>query len=363
MKVGILTFHAAHNYGAMLQAYATQHAVRQLGHDANVIDYHPPSAARNNRVYKWKDSPRHWLKNGALALHHNEWSRRYNRFETFKSEELRLSRHYASLQAITAAPPEFDAYIAGSDQVWNSERGISPVWLLHFVREGRKIAYGPSFGSETVPAAQEAVFQRYLPTFDALSCREEQGCALIRDMTGLQAEQVVDPTLLLTIDKWNAVASPAEIAQPYLLVYCMEFTPAFRMLVDKIARALGLYVVSIAGGAINRLGAVDRVIRDAGPGEFVALFKNASFVCTNSFHGTAFSINFSKNFVALPHSTRNSRLSSLLALTSLQHRQLTRPDEVDAWSAEQWLIDYSTVLPLLRDKVDQSKYFLQEALS
>lgn len=362
MKAGILTIHAAHNYGAMLQAYALKKAVDKLGHKAHIIDFCPKSLCKRNRKVNWTSSLRQWAKNFVFMLHGMEWKRRYDRYEQFKNQLFGLTERYESALALEQTPPDFDVYVTGSDQVWNAERGINPVWLLDFVKSGHKVAYAPSFGTGSIDPRYWDVFRKYLPLYDALSCRESRGVEMIREMTGLNAEHVLDPTLLLSAEEWGQVSVPPTVKRPYLLVYCMEESPEFMKLVPKVADRTGLPVVVISGSALNQFKCASRVIRDAGPAEFLGLFQHAAMICTNSFHGTAFAINFRRNFFSIPHTTRNSRLSSLLKLTGLERRQLTRADELDRWSDQDFHLDYEPVEAVLQQQIDHSLEFLKNAL-
>jgi len=363
MKVGVFTFHASHNYGAMLQTYALKKSIEKLGHSTHVIDFFPRHVEQMNKKFKRVINARQLVKNGLYLLQAREWIQRYKRYENFKNDYFNLTQRFFCARELEENLPKFDAYIAGSDQVWNAERGIDPVWLLDFVARGRKIAYAPSFGADHVVESAVPLFQKYLPTFAALSCRELQGVEMIRQMTGLEATHVLDPTLLLTKGKWDEVGVAPAFKHPYILVYCLEESPSFMELVPIVSKRTGLDVVVIGYGFINRFKGAKRVIRDAGPAEFVGLFSNADMVCTNSFHGTAFSIIFEKPFFSVPHTTRNSRIAGLLKVTGLECRQCQHPQEVLALSEDELGLDYSSVSPKLLESVQGSISFLKHALS
>ena len=363
MKVGILTFHASHNYGAMLQAYALEAAVNVLGHEGHIIDFCPAVVRYGNCQINWTWSPRQFAKNMMFLLYATEWKRKYDRFEQFKDRFFDLTEHFESDADLARNPPGFDAYITGSDQVWNTERGLNPVWLLNFVKNGRKIAYAPSFGTDEVSPRYYQVFRKHLALFYALSCREWQGTELIRQMAGLSAEHVLDPTLLLSAEQWGEIGVEPAIKKPYLLVYCLEESPEFMKLVPLVAGRTGLQVVLMSMAAVNRFRCAKIVIRDAGPAEFLGFFRNAAMICTNSFHGTVFSINFRKNFVSVPHTTRNSRLHSLLKLVGLEHRQLASAEDLNKWSDHDYKINYKPVEVILQSRIDFSMKYLKNALA
>lgn len=365
MKVGILTFHAYHHYGAMLQAYAVQKAVLKLGHEAQIIDLYTKEVRQWNRSIKWVWTLRRIVKNMLLLVRFGAADQcRAKRYELFREKYFRLTRGYKSESALRMAPPIFDAYVVGSDQVWNCERGIESVWLFDFVKTGRRISYAPSFGTDRVDSQYHDVFRRYLPTFDSLSCREGRGVEMIREMTGLVVEQVLDPTLLLSAEEWSSLSERPEIPEPYLLVYCLAESPEFMDLVVRMSQRTGLRPVFISKHDSGRLSG-HRVIRvrNAGPSEFLGLFKNADMVCTNSFHGIAFSINFRKNFFALKLASRNVRIEGLLKLLGLENRQLNSAVDFERLTANDLTINYDRVKVKLQEAVDASVGYLKKALS
>lgn len=360
MKVGILTFCAVHNYGAILQAYALQEAVNMLGHKGYIINLCPAKVRDQNR-FACPCGPKRSVKVVARFLHAAEWNRQYERFEQFRNRFLNLTEHFENAIDLERKPPVFDAYIAGSDQVWNTEHGIEPVWLLNFVKEGKKIAYAPSFGTDSIKTCYHEVFQKYLPLFDALSGRERSGIEIIQQLTGLSAQHVLDPIFLPPEGMWEKISVESTIKGPYLLVYG-DRSPEFIKLVPRVAARTGLQVVIINRGIVNYFGCANRVIRDAGPAEFLGLFRNAAMVCTDRFHGLAFSIRFKRDFFCVPHKMRNARSIDLLRLLGLEYRQLTRSEELDKWGDRDLHIDYKTVGTLLEREKEDSMDYLKRAL-
>jgi hypothetical protein len=289
--------------------------------------------------------------------------RRAKRYELFRAKRFNLTECYESEELLTRCPPRFDAYVVGSDQVWNCEQGINPVWLLNFVQSGRRTAYAPSFGTASVDESAREIFCRHLPKFDALSCREDSGVEMIRSMTGLQAEQVLDPTLLLPAEEWSTISKDPKIKHPYLLVYCLAESPEFMRVVAGLVEKTGLCPVFISKHDCGRFCGQKVIrVRDAGPAEFLGLFKNATLVCTNSFHGVAFSINFRKTFFSLRLESRNTRLESLLKLLGLEGRLLNCAADLDRFEAGRWDVDYGPVQDRLQKAADRSRDYLRNAL-
>lgn len=370
MNVGIITIHNHHNYGAMLQAFALNYAVRQLGHQCQTIDC--AIDAGGGRQVKWSKHLGAQITGMYNACRFNANRRHDKRFRNFGKQNIPLTGHsYECLEQLVEDPPYFDAYITGSDQVWRPSllsRNIGDVFHLCFVSPelSKLISYAPSFGVTHIPEHYRERIGRYLKRYHALSVREKRGQKIIFELTGRKASQVLDPTLLLSSEEYNRILLHPSISDPYILVYPMELgnDMAFLKLVKAVKKKLRLPVVCVfpLNYDFRWLLVADKIILDAGPSEFLGLFRNASFICTNSFHGTAFSILFKKNFLGVPHSSSNSRIHTLLELTGLLGRQLK---DIKTQVIEDVLtsrIDYGTVEPKLQASIDHSRSFLKRAI-
>ena len=151
MRTGLITFHFAHHYGAQLQAYATMRSIQALGAQCEIIDYRLPHTTRTNQLFKRSGALRDMVSDAHTALHYAAFRRRFDRFEAFVAQEMTLSpKRYTTFDQLEADAPEYDVYVAGSDQIWNpyifQDKQFDPAFLLAFVREGRRIAYAPSLG-------------------------------------------------------------------------------------------------------------------------------------------------------------------------------------------------------------------------
>jgi len=340
-----------------------------MGHQCQVIDFRPE--VDTSRSFVLPRNPLQ-LPNALLWLFFGRDHRLYNkRFEEFISKYLPLTEQcYRSALALRENPPHFDTYVCGSDQIWhplllNREFGLP--FLLDFVPAGsRRVAYAPSFGVSEIPEQYRAKMAERLIRFDALSVRESVGQTIVRELINRPAEHVLDPTLLLQAEDYYRIAVEPKNKKDFVLVYPMEFGKdnVFLRLV-KMARAqLKLpFVFVFHGGYSNRwLSFADQVRFDAGPREFLGLLKQASFVLTNSFHGTAFSILFGKPFLGAPHSATNARISSLLELLELGHRQLVYPEIIVEKPELLEKCDYSRAHQLLQIEVERSLEYLRNAL-
>lgn len=364
-KAGLITFHFAHHYGAQLQAYATMRAVEQLGMACEIIDYRLPHTTRTNRLFQPGGGPRTVLLNGHTLLHYPALRRRFHRFEDFVAATMKLSpRRYESLEALRAAPPDYDVYLSGSDQIWNpyifADRRFDGAFFLDFTA-GKKIAYAPSLGAEGFTEDQMRALQGYLSSYAALSAREARGRDLLERAAGRAVEPVLDPTLLLDGADWSALAAPPE-PSPYILCYFISDYAALSPALEAVRRASGLKVVQLAGMR-RKIPGADRVVLDAGPREFLGLFQNAAFVVTNSFHGTVFALQFEKPFLAgvSPRELKRpeqSRIYNLLQTGGLTERIVGLP-ESGAWDRP---VDYGQVKARMRPAVEASKAYLRRNL-
>lgn len=366
-SVGIITFHRAPNFGAALQAFALQRTIMNLGHACAIIDYASVLNCSSYELFNFRPSRSNFKRNVRTLRKLCSHLMLRIRFSNFRSQHLRLTKTYHSSIELTQESLGFDTYITGSDQVWNpqmmDERCL-PAYYLDFVKSGRRVAYAPSFGVSEIPQARRDMTAACLRRFDFLSAREDTGCKIIRELTGREAAHVLDPTLLLSNAEYDKVASLPAYRQPFILLYPMEASEELCRLASKLRDYLKLPLVAIVPIYHDPLtfSFADRVVFDAGPSEFLGWVKMAAFVCTNSFHGTVFSIINQKNFISLAHSTLNSRSNSLLKLVGLLPRQMTSSKHFQANDPLLDPINYAPVNLQLRRAIDESLQYLKSAL-
>jgi hypothetical protein len=363
MKIGILTFFRS-NYGAILQAYALQQTLVELGHSAVLIDY-PGQAEKTKDLFLPWLSLKGFILNFFTVLRYQQLLKRRENIQAFRRRFLHVSaKRYHSGMDLENGWADFDAFVTGSDQVWHprSDNDLNRSYFLGFVNQNQaiKISYAPSFGVSSVSESFRREIGNWVNDIPHLSVREETGRAIIEQMSGRSASVVLDPTLLLDRGQWNPVIVPPVMSDPYVLVYSTSQRGLFSDLVKHIKNRVRLPVVVLSLHSLNMIPMADRVIYDAGPGEFVGLFKRAACVCTNSFHGTAFSIIYRKPFWSVPHNTTNSRISDLLSRIALSDRQVNAPSEFPESPLE---IDYEKPESLLDDQRLHSIDFLQSALN
>ena len=317
-KLGLVTWIGGPNYGTVLQAYALHAVLCSLGCDVRII-------RKFDFVWGVKLKLNRFLK--PLGI---------NILKTRDADTLKMKR-VRELQASTfryqdiigpfgrcRAGVGYDAYLCGSDQLWNSWNCFDPFFFLDFVRKGRKMAYSVSLGNPEIRPELQPRIKELVSGFDALSLREESGVRTIGSLTGrTDVRLAADPTLLLTADEWKEFASGANFAAPlpdkYILCYLLRRRDDYSEIVDRVRQATGIdSVLIVPSGEYPDLelpGA--RVVEEAGPREFVSLVANAAAVLTDSFHGTLFSVNLGRDVINLrrfedsDHKSQNSRLYDL----------------------------------------------------
>ena len=207
MKIGIITFHRAVNYGAVLQAYALQHALEGLGAQAEILDYRNRYIESCYDPYSLKGNKLKAL--AKIALLGGVRRKKNEAFRSFNKKYLRLSEAvYKDSEQLAGAEKFYDAFITGSDQVWNTScADFDPAYFLTFVKDKKKKnSYAASFGLSEIPKEYEAEYKKRLAGYRQISVREAQGRALVKELTGRDVPVVLDPTLLLTEKDWAAAA-------------------------------------------------------------------------------------------------------------------------------------------------------------
>lgn len=313
MKVGVVTFHSAFNFGATLQTWALQKALKQIGTEPCVINYHPwiidglydPYGGRSG----FARTKRHWY----LKLMSPEKVVRVKKYSAFIRDHLNLVGDYKTYEELKANPPKLDAYITGSDQVWNSSHtgGYDPAYFLEFApADAIKIAYGASVGKNMVLPAYQKQIRNALKDYRGISLREVSTTPAIEKLTKQRVNVVADPTLLLRREDYDEIRVDEKRKEKYILVYMMEDSVEVKRLSNRISRLLGYPVVQRR--AAKKFNYELESCYTSTPGEFLGLISNAECVITNSFHGTVFSLIYEKPFISLLHSDTGSRTVDLL---------------------------------------------------
>jgi hypothetical protein len=365
MKVGVITFHIAHNYGAVLQAYALSNKLNKLGYDTEIIDYRPKFLTRLysiNPIDKLPDAKSLM----SLLLMYPIRYKKYKKFQRFINNKIPLSDDkFRTSKKLAILSSKYDAFITGSDQVWNPEiNGVMGEYFLDFVKDASsiKISYAASFGSSAIKDEYVEEITRYLKKLDAISVREEDGVKIVNKLIGSKPVLVLDPVFLLSIDEWKEQIIIPKVNEKYVLVYMMEYNAKVIDIALEIAKEKKLKILNISSSLKVPDGFACN-IRDIGPNEFLGYFYAAEYVITNSFHGTAFSIIFEKDFIAVPHTKLNSRIDNILKLTKLKKQQVDLLDVNISYECLARKIDYSKAKLILNKEIESSIAYLQSVLT
>ena len=313
--------HKALSYGSALQAYALQQKIQDMGYYVELIDYQYPNKMHMIK----KNGIRNYIVKISFLLIQIVWGlpmlRKKRKFTKFYKTYYNLSRYYPTADALTQVPPDYDLYITGSDQVWNAKFTKQDIsFLLGFVGNDKpKISYAASFSSSLFPDEYKTLYAKYLSQYNAISVREKSGVNIVNQLVGREALHVCDPTLLLTKHEWDKLIDKPSIRikQPYVLVFmlCYSFNPypEARRIIHYIQRKLGIETIYLEGRKHDIFEPNSKIIKAAGPNDFLCLVKNADYVITDSFHGSVFSAIFEKPLTAIiDNGNSDSRINNFL---------------------------------------------------
>lgn len=358
MKIGILTRRDGYNIGTSLQAYAMQHVISKLGVDYKILDY---------CEYSKKARLRYFILNclGVMSylFTNSVYRKGYNQRIKFNVFDKKLNKTTKKFyyKIDSSINKEFDAFICGSDQIWNPSQ-LTPAFLLNFVDNNkRKIAYAPSIG-----VARNVVYPTFyvelMNKFDCLSCREIDGAKVIEQITNKTCHNVLDPTLLVDLNEWHKLEKAINIPDKYILCYFLGDNNYPVSYVKSIAEKFDYKILNVRMfyNLKNNVGE-DLYVS---PDEFLFLIKNAELVCTNSYHGTIFSIIYRKLFYVFKRNYKkcnydeSSRFDSLFSALGLNIDRISIEDTSIPYS----VIDYNQFPNNLDELKEESIKYLYEAI-
>lgn len=365
MKAAVITRHGISNYGSLLQAMATQQVIEDLGHTCEIIDY-----IRNDESYmqhektllkrkpEWNDNPVKRMMYLAVRQPAGIAAGKY--FEKAQKKYLHLSKRYTTWEQLDRDRPKADVYITGSDQVWGPvENGsYDSTYCLSFTEEtDRRIAYAASFGHTDMTPELQEYYRKWLSRYEYIAVREDSAAEILKNM-GIRAVQVLDPTLLLDAAYWSRYMQPVREGK-YMLIYQLHNDRKLDEYAEKAAAARKLPLIRISA-SLHQISRKGKFVWLPETGQFLSYIKNAECLITDSFHGTAFAINFHTPFVeVLPDNNTGTRNMSILKMTGLTDRILTNVN--DTALAER-KIDYTEADRILADKRKESLGILRSMI-
>ena len=385
-KVGIVSCYFKDNYGSMLQAYATKKILdkNEIPNETINIKYNKDFKDGKRRYYLSQITNFRFIKNklGMIKLKIDKKlnkqlgkniairTQKYNEFR----KEFNLSRSNNTFKDLTNQAKElYSDVIVGSDQLWLPVNVVADYYTLNWVPDNiNKISYSTSFGFSSIPNKYVELYRNFLNRINYLSTREESGVQIIKDIVGRDAKLVCDPTILLTKDEWHEESSKErKYSEKYILCYFLGNNIEHRKFAERLRKKTGYKIVS--------LNHADEYVKysdefcdyapfDIGPREWISLIENAEYVCTDSFHGTVFSILFNKMFFDFRrHNNKskvstNSRIDSLLDVAGIsKERILVGNEDID--KVLTYKIDYNKVNENINKFREESQKWLFDSIS
>lgn len=344
MKAITITLSYAFNYGEWLQMYALQHFLRQNKIETEILSYYP--------VWSNTSLPIRSLKTLILAILSRK---REHGFQKDSASYLDMTAPCHCVEEVTAREQP-DVYIAGSDQIWNPNitHGYDDVFYLHFPTTAHKMFYGASIGLDDI---NEVIVQEMKARIDpnaVISVREQSLCQALLDHTDLQVTCVLDPVFLLNPADYQQIMVPSP-HKKYLLIYMMTDNDLCYQVAKRVAKEKNLTVIQV--GKIRKRDGVDRTYATLSPTQFLGMVYGADYVVTNSFHGTALSILFRKQFTTIKVRSVQSRITSLLDAMELSQVCI---EDIGDFKSEK--IDYAAREPVISSAIQASRDFLLRSL-
>lgn len=368
MKVDIITRHSVPNYGSLLQSYATQKVIEEMGFESEIINYTRYEERYKNLVNTLIKGKK-WDKNIITRIIYKmiqepNYTKMYRKFEKYRKNFLKESKlEYGNLQELKDNIPEADVYCSGSDQIWGKIGTVEydEAYFLKFIEDRTKrcIAYSSSFGKEEIDGSLEKNINKLLKNYSDILVREDTAKSILKKHGIENVEQVLDPTLLLNKEQWSNLTNKVKKKQKkYILVYQLHDNKSFDKYAKEFSKKTGLKLLRISP-SIYHITRSGKLIYLPNQYEFLSLFQNAEYVLTDSFHATVFSIIFNRKFVDILPGKTSTRITSILKLTGLQDRILTKYDDFSFINKN---IDFSECNTIIENERKRSIELLKKAI-
>lgn len=349
MNIKVITRHAPTNYGSLLQSIATVKSVERLGHSCEIIDYIREDEKGMKSLLTILNNKKNWSKNPLkrfiyLALRFPGEFLAVRKFAKMRKEVLKLTKPYNNLADLSSI--ESDIFMTGSDQVWGAVAtgGYDEAYFLSFAgKTAKKIAFASSFGKTDINNQTLSAYRDMLKEYSNIAVREKSAVKIIED-AGIKCEgQVLDPTLLLTKTEWQEFITK-EIEGNFIVVYQLHSNPQFDDYAKRFAAEVNMPLIRVSP-SLHQIFRGGKFAYLPNLGEFLSYIKNCRYFITDSFHGTAFALNFNKEFIEiLPNNNTGTRNISILNLTGLEDRVVT---DFNNFSIADKPIDYNRVNAIL----------------
>lgn len=368
MEINVITRHAPANYGSLLQTIATQKVLSKIGVANKIIDYIPKEENGARIALTQLKTKKSWNRNPLkkimyIMCREPENIIMYHKFKKMRIKYLEMTKRFTNLTELTEFASEEDSiFMTGSDQVWGpiSTGTYDLAYFLKFVPDNKKkIAFASSFGKASFSETDMVKYKQMLSRYDRIAVRENSAVDILSNLE-IEALQVLDPTLLVTADEWDRYISDKDVVkEEYVLVYQIHSNPELDKYAIQFAKKAGLKLIRVSP-LMHQIKRGGDFIYLPDIGKFLSLIKNARYMVTDSFHGTAFAINFNTQFIeVLPNTGTGSRNQSILKLMGLEDRIVK---DLSDFSFIDKAIDYSVINPILNLERDNSQKVLLQLL-
>lgn len=366
-KVATITFHAPYNYGANLQAYALQEYVKKLCNgdvEYRIINLRTDIQKNMYKNSFEKNGVKNKIKKALCFREKKALMKKKELFESFINEKLNLTEEFKSSEQINNANLQYDYYISGSDQLWNTFlKDFEWAYFLEFVNSGKKISYSASFGAKFRDESGEVVERekKDLADYDMISVREISGANRVQELIGTKPDIHIDPTMLLTREDWEKIIPSKPILNgDYILLYYIKSDEEVFKIAKEVSQKLHMPVVVTKKGSKKEMLYGFKKKYDVGPIEFLNLVKNAKLVLSSSFHGTVFSALLNRPFFAVK-GAKDARINNLLSTIKLEDRTIELGN-VSEKCSKAFEISFDNIEELLEDERKKSEQYLKKAL-
>ena len=366
-KVSLITLQNVPNYGSVLQCYATEQIIKNMGYDVETINYLPERVTKHGMLKSIKNKTKKLehsiiLRTIARIIIFPSYLLRFRTFKKFRNKYLNMTKTiYKNYEEILEDVPQADIYCTGSDQVWNSEWNseIDKSLFLGFAPDNkRKIAYAASFGKKELADFEIEETKKMLKRYDKISVREKSGVDIINSLGIEGSVNVVDPTLLLSGDEWRKLTSNKYKGQEYILVYNLNRNKKIDNYAKKLSEKTGLKVIYLSY-QLHEFYKKGKMVCNPKVEDFISLIDNASYVISDSFHATAFSLNLNTQFIIVYPGKFSTRLQSLLEILNLENRVAKDENDLNVVNKE---IDYEEINKKMELMRNESLDWLKESL-
>ncbi|MGM9794704.1 MAG: polysaccharide pyruvyl transferase family protein [Candidatus Aphodosoma sp.] len=371
-KVILTTVFSGYNYGSSLQAFAGKTILNELGYDCQLVAMKSLVKGRDIRIKKlatilWRSLT---VKGTSGSKSLNTYQSSYNktmigdsaaRFAKFTDEVLQPS--FLSWNELQRLAKKCKACFAGSDQIWNSSTlYVDPLYYLRFAPAEKRVAFAPSFGRDFIADYNKELMGKWISEFAHISVREDSGVRLINELTGRDAVNLVDPTLMLDGEIWRKMLNITQIESNYILAYFLDKpSEKARTAIKDMKKKLGCEIIAIPY-QFDEMDYCDKMV-STGPIEFLTLINNAKCVLTDSFHGTVFSINFHTPFYVFERNYGSAQKQSSRIMSLLTQMNMLDRYDVPEYHEHQAQMNFSHADVILEYERSKFKQYIVDAIS